>query len=272
MKIKDSALVAAANLSHRYIADRFLPDKAIDLMDEAASRLAMEFQSVPQPIDEVQRRLVQLELAERQLADETEEHAHQRREEIQEEMADLRRRLADLRKQWELEKSGLGDVHHVRQQLDEAQLQFNQLAAGIKEKQSAGTLVPESDYQKLYELDLRRKKLSEQLDSADKPQAPAAGRRLLRSEVGPEEIAEVVSAWTGIPVSRMMETERAKLLVLEERIHQRLVDQEEAVRPWPTPSAATAAACKTPTGPSARSSSWGPPAWARPSCARPWPR
>ncbi|MGA2618160.1 MAG: ATP-dependent chaperone ClpB [Thermoguttaceae bacterium] len=230
VKIKDSALVAATNLSHRYIADRFLPDKAIDLMDEAASRLAMELQSVPQAIDEVQRRLVQLELAERQLADETEEHALERREEIQREMTELRRRLADLRKQWELEKSGLGDVHHIRQQLDDAQLQFNQLAAGIKEKQSAGMLVPESDYQKLYELDLRRKKLSEQLDSSDKPQAPAAGRRLLRSEVGPEEIAEVVSAWTGIPVSRMMETERAKLLVLEERIHQRLVDQEEAVR------------------------------------------
>ena len=120
VKIKDSALVAAANLSHRYIADRFLPDKAIDLMDEAASRLAMELQSVPQEIDEVQRRLVQLELADRQLAEETEEHAKQRREEIQEEMLDLRRRLADLRKQWELEKSGLGDVHQIRSKLDEA--------------------------------------------------------------------------------------------------------------------------------------------------------
>ncbi len=119
VKIKDSALVAAANLSHRYIADRFLPDKAIDLMDEAASRLAMELQSVPQEIDEVQRRLVQLELADRQLAEETEEHAAERREEIQEEMLELRRRLADLRKQWELEKSGLGDVHQIRSKLDE---------------------------------------------------------------------------------------------------------------------------------------------------------
>ncbi len=229
VKIKDSALVAAANLSHRYIADRFLPDKAIDLMDEAASRLSMELQSVPQEIDEVQRRLVQLELAERQLAEETEEHAHKRREEIQEEMMDLRRRLADLRKQWELEKSGLGDVHQIRGKLDEAQLQFNQLAAAIKEKQSAGMPVNESEYQKLYELDMQRKRLSEQLDTEDKPQTPVSGRRLLRREVGPEEIAEVVSAWTGIPVSRMMETERAKLLVMEERIHQRMVDQDEAV-------------------------------------------
>ena len=229
VKIKDSALVAAANLSHRYIADRFLPDKAIDLMDEAASRLAMELQSVPQEIDEVQRRLVQLELAERQLAEETEEHAKQRREEIQEEMLDLRRRLADLRKQWELEKSGLGDVHQIRSKLDEVLLQFNQLAAAIKEKQSAGLPVNEADYQKLYELDTQRKRLSEQVEAADKPQAPQSGRRLLRREVGPEEIAEVVSAWTGIPVSRMMETERAKLLVMEDRIHQRMVDQDEAV-------------------------------------------
>jgi ATP-dependent Clp protease ATP-binding subunit ClpB len=229
VKIKDSALVAAANLSHRYIADRFLPDKAIDLMDEAASRLAMELQSVPQEIDEVQRRLVQLELAERQLADETEEHARQRRTEIQEEMHDLRRRLADLRKQWELEKSGLGDVHQIRSKLDEVQLQFNQLAAAIKEKQSAGLPVNEADYQKLYELDMQRKRLSEQQEAADKTQAPVSGRRLLRREVGPEEIAEVVSAWTGIPVSRMMETERAKLLVMEERIHRRMVDQDEAV-------------------------------------------
>ena len=229
VKIKDSALVAAANLSQRYIADRFLPDKAIDLMDEAASRLSMELQSVPQEIDEVQRRLVQLELADRQLAEETEQHAKERRQEIQEEMLDLRRRLADLRKQWELEKSGLGDVHQIRSKLDEVQLQFNQLAAAIKEKQSAGMPVNEADYQKLYELDMQRKRLSEQLESTDKPQPAVSGRRLLRREVGPEEIAEVVSAWTGIPVSRMMETERAKLLVMEDRIHQRLVDQEEAV-------------------------------------------
>jgi ATP-dependent Clp protease ATP-binding subunit ClpB len=229
VKIKDSALVAAANLSHRYIADRFLPDKAIDLMDEAASRVAMELQSVPQVLDEVERRLVQLELADRQLAAETEEHTVERRKEIQEEMLDLRRRRADLRKQLELEKSGLGDVDQVRGKRDEAELQYNQLYAAIKEKQSAGMPVSEADYQKLYEWDMQRKRLSEQLDAADKGPAPASERRLLRSEVGPEEIAEVVSAWTGIPVSRMMETERDKLLVMEERIHQRMVDQDEAV-------------------------------------------
>ena len=136
VRIKDSALVAAANLSHRYIADRFLPDKAIDLMDEATSRLAMELESVPGEIDQVQRRLVQLELADRQLADETEQHAQDRRVEVQEEMAELRKKLADLRQQWELEKSGLGDVQEIRKRLMEVELQYNQLAASIKEKQS----------------------------------------------------------------------------------------------------------------------------------------
>ncbi|MGZ4928188.1 MAG: ATP-dependent chaperone ClpB [Halobacteriota archaeon] len=232
VRIKDSALVAAANLSYRYIADRFLPDKAIDLMDEATSRLAMELESVPSEIDVVQRRLVQLELADRQLADETEEHAQHRREEVQEEMTELRKKLADLRKQWELEKSGLGNVQDIRKNLMDAELQYTQLAASIKEKQSDGSIVSEADYQKLYELDLQQKKLTDQLkmlESDGDEKRTDGTRRLLRKEVGPEEIAEVVSAWTGIPVSRMMETERAKLLVLEDRIHQRLVDQDEAV-------------------------------------------
>jgi len=231
VKIKDSALVAAANLSHRYIADRFLPDKAIDLMDEAASRLAMELESVPTEIDEVQRRLVQLELAARQLADETEEHAQQRLAEIEEEIGELRKKLADLQEQWELEKAGLGDVQQIRKRLNEVEHESGQLAAAIKEKQSAGIPVPEDDFQRLYQLDLERKRLAGQLEQTEgegNGETPA-GRRLLRREVGPEEIAEVVSAWTGIPVSRMIETERAKLLVMEERIHQRLVGQDEAV-------------------------------------------
>ena len=233
VRIKDSALVAAAELSHRYIADRFLPDKAIDLMDEATSRLAMELQSVPTEIDQVQRRLVQLELAARQLAEETEEHAQQRLAEVNEESERLRRELADLREQWEKEKLGLGDVASVREQLEKATHEYGQLAASIKDRQSVGQQVGEDLYQSLYELDTRRKALEEQLarveaETAGGGDVPAA-RRLLRQEVGPEEIAEVVSAWTGVPVTRMMETERAKLLVLEERLHQRVVGQDEAV-------------------------------------------
>jgi ATP-dependent Clp protease ATP-binding subunit ClpB len=233
VKIKDSALVAAVNLAHRYITDRFLPDKAIDLMDEATSRLAMELQSVPAEIDQVQRHLVQLELAARQLQGEQEEHARQRLAEIEKEISEERKKLAGLRAQWEKEKSGLGDVHQIRAQLADVERQFNQLSAGIKEKQSSGILVREEDYQRLYELDQQKRRLAEQLETAEASGdgQPADGpvRRLLRKEVGPDEIADVVSAWTGIPVSRLMETERAKLLVLEERIHQRLVNQDEAV-------------------------------------------
>ena len=234
VKIKDSALVAAAELSHRYIADRFMPDKAIDLMDEATSRLAMELESVPAEIDEVQRRLTQLELAARQLADESEEHAQQRLAEINEEMQSLKRELANLREQWESEKLGVGDVHQIRERLQETVHRYEQLATTLKEKQSAGEPVGEELYQSLYELDAEQKTLEKQLDDIEQRQAhgenqPDDRRRLLRQEVGPDEIAEVVSAWTGVPVASMMETERAKLLVMEDRLHQRVIGQDEAV-------------------------------------------
>ncbi len=233
VKIKDSALVAAAELSHRYIADRFLPDKAIDLMDEATSRIAMELQSVPGEIDEVQRRLVQLELAARQLAEETEEHAKDRLAEIEKESEDLRRTLASLREQWEAEKSGVGSAEELRKQLDEVELAFEKASVEIKDRQATGQPVSEELFQRLYELDQKRKGLAaraEQEESeAPKTEKPERSKRLLRREVGPEEIAEVVSAWTGIPLTRLVETERAKLLVLEERLHERVVGQEEAV-------------------------------------------
>ncbi|HEX3870364.1 MAG TPA: ATP-dependent chaperone ClpB [Pirellulales bacterium] len=229
VRIKDSALVAAAKLSSRYITDRFLPDKAIDLMDEAMSRVAMELESVPSEIDVVQRRLTQLELAARQLTEETEEHAQDRLAEIEEEMKTLRAQLANLREQWEAEKLGLGNIQEVRGRLAEAELEFNKLSAAINDKQAAGLVVNEEEYQRLYELDNQRRKLAQKVESAGPAEPTTGTRRLLRQEVGPEEIAEVVSAWTGIPVTRMMETERAKLLVLEERIHQRVVGQDEAV-------------------------------------------
>jgi len=236
VKIKDSALVAAAELSHRYIADRFLPDKAIDLMDEATSRIAMELQSVPAEIDEVQRRLVQLELAARQLAEETEEHAKERLVEIEKESEELRRKLASLREQWEAEKSGVGSSEELRRQLDEVQLAFEKANVEIKDRQASGQPVSEELFQRLYELDQKRKALAERAEREEqeeregaRPEKPGHAKRLLRREVGPEEIAEVVSAWTGIPVTRLVETERAKLLVLEERLHQRVVGQDEAV-------------------------------------------
>ncbi|MDR1959544.1 MAG: ATP-dependent chaperone ClpB [Planctomycetaceae bacterium] len=230
VKIMDSALVAAAELSHRYISDRFLPDKAIDLMDEAMSRLAMELESVPAEIDQVQRRLVQLELAARQLADETESHAKKRLSDIEKEMEKLKAELRKLRDQWEKEKSGVGDIHQIRSQQAAAELEFRKLQAKISDEQSRGRIVDEKQYQKLYELDQKLKQLDKQLESLEKEEEKEEKTpRLLRQVVGPEEIAEVVSAWTGIPVTRMLETERAKLLVLEERLHQRVIGQEEAV-------------------------------------------
>jgi len=234
VKIKDSALVAAAEMSHRYIADRFLPDKAIDLMDEATSRIAMELQSVPSEIDEVQRRLVQLELAARQLAEETEEHAVERLADIEAESAGLRKKLAGLREQWEAEKSGVGSAQELRKQLDEAQLAFDQANVAIKERQALGQPVGEDLYQRLFELDQKRRVLAERAEHEEHEQKgpareAASAKRLLRRDVGPEEIAEVVSAWTGIPLTRLVETERAKLLVLEDRLHQRVIGQDEAV-------------------------------------------
>ena len=234
VKIKDSALVAAARFSCRYITDRFLPDKAIDLMDEAASRVAMELESVPTEIDEVQRRVRQLELAARQLAEETEDSAQEKLAEIEAEIAAQKRQLAGLREQWEAEKLGLGDVQKMRQDYEQADLEFSRLEASIKEQQSSGPA-------------RRRTGLPATVRTRFAPPATAAAdpgrggsgrrsamhaqpeRRLLRKEVTEQEIAEVVSAWTGIPIARMMETEREKLLKLEDGLHQRVVGQAEAV-------------------------------------------
>jgi ATP-dependent Clp protease ATP-binding subunit ClpB len=230
VKIKDSALVAAAKLSHRYITDRFLPDKAIDLVDEASSKLAMELESVPTEIDQVQRRIRQLELAARQLEEETEETAREQKENIDEQIDEQKKKLQDLRAQWEAEKMGMGDVKSLRNDLERVQHEYQQLEANIKEKQSAGVIPSEDDYKKLFELLKRQQQIEKQIASQDESaERQPVERRLLRQEVTDDEIAEVVSAWTGIPVSRMLETERAKLLVMEERLHQRVVGQDEAV-------------------------------------------
>jgi ATP-dependent Clp protease ATP-binding subunit ClpB len=233
VKIRDSALTAAATLSHRYITDRFLPDKAIDLIDEAASRLAMERESVPAEIDEIQRELRQLELAQRQLNEESEESTEEALQDINDEMQKLQKQLAELREQWEAEKLGVSGVQSIRLDLEKADADFMKLEASIKDNQAAGRSVAEGDYQRLFELDQTRRRLRAQLDTdddttkekTDKPSKP----KLLRTEVTADEIAFVISAWTGIPVTRMLETERAKLLVMEERLHQRVIGQDKAV-------------------------------------------
>ncbi len=234
VQIKDSALVAAAELSNRYITDRFLPDKAIDLVDEAASKLAMELDSVPQEIDSVQRRLTQLELAARQLAEEDDDGVKARLADVHEEMKEKRQELASLREQWEAEKMGVGDVRKVRENLASIEHQFDQLDTEIKTKQSSGMTVDEDEYRKLYELDTQRKRMHDQIAASEEKKADssteeAPQKRLLSEQVTEDEIADVVSAWTGVPVSRMMETEKAKLLVMEDRLHIRVIGQDEAV-------------------------------------------
>ncbi len=234
VQINDSALVAAAELSNRYISDRFLPDKAIDLVDEAASKLAMELDSVPMEIDVVQRRLTQLELAARQLENENDPDVQFRLDDVRSEMEAKRKELASLREQWEAEKLGMGDVQAIRKSLADAQLQFERLDTEIKTRQSSGEPIRENDFHRLYELDVQRKKLLEQIERSER-QSPQDGeakvsqKRLLSERVTEHEIAEIVSAWTGIPVTRMVESERAKLLIMEERLHLRVVGQADAV-------------------------------------------
>jgi ATP-dependent Clp protease ATP-binding subunit ClpB len=232
VKIKDSALVAAAKLAARYITDRFLPDKAIDLVDEACSRLAMEIQSVPTEIDVLQRRLLQLQLAQRMLRDEEEEHARERLLEVEAEISQVEKELQDLRRQWEMEKSGLGDVQKVRERLAAVQAEYDRTWTEIRQAQQRGERPDEARFQALAKLDAERRELEQRITQAETSGdgKPREGRRLLKEEVDPEEIAEVVSQWTGIPVAKMLTTERDKLIHLEDQIHLRMVDQDAAVK------------------------------------------
>ncbi len=229
VKIRDSALVAAAQLSYRYISDRFLPDKAIDLVDEAGSRVAIESESVPAPIDEIEKRLFQLDLAAQQLRDEGEEHTREELAEIHRQRKELDEKKRRLHEQWQREKSGIGDASQVRRELERLEHEYTQRSAAILEARKNNVRVDEDEMREVYELEVKKKKLADELTDAEKSEPANEGQKLLREEVGPEEIAEVVSAWTGIPVARMMETERAKLLAMEARIHERLVGQDEAV-------------------------------------------
>ena len=232
VKIRDSALVSAAKLASRYIADRFLPDKAIDLVDEACSRLAMELQSVPTEIDVIQRRLLQLELAQRMLATENEPHALERLAEVEEEIDRLKKEEQDLRARWEFEKSGLGDVQKLRERLAAVQAEYNRGLDEIRHLTQRGDRPDEKQYQALATLDAERKELEKKIARAEAAGdgQPKDARRLLKQEVDSEEIAEVVAQWTGIPVAKMLTTEREKLVKLEDQIHLRMVGQDPAVK------------------------------------------
>jgi len=218
VRITDGGVIAAATLSDRYISDRFLPDKAIDLIDEAASRLRMEIDSKPGPLDEADRRIMQLEIEREALRKETDPASRERLSRIDREIADLREQSRALRARWEQEKAILDELRATAAKIDETRVQIEQ-AERAADLEKAARL----RYGTLRELEDQRKA------QEDKLKALGEGR-LLKEEVGPEEIAEIVSRWTGIPVTRLMEGEMQKLVHLEDRLHERVVDQNEAVR------------------------------------------
>ena len=220
VRITDGAVVAAATLSNRYIGDRFLPDKAIDLMDEAASRLRIEIDSLPQEIDEVERRVVQLEIERQALAKEKDAATVERRTALEQELAQLKERSGAMKAQWQLEKDALGEVGRVKQQIDEARTEAERATR-------AGDLgkAAEIQYGRVPQLEAELKKIEERL-AAQK----AGGTQFLKEEVGADDIAEIVARWTGIPVTRMLESERERLAALDQELAKRVVGQAEAVQ------------------------------------------
>ncbi len=218
VKIKDSALVSAAFLSHRYIADRFLPDKAIDLIDEAASRLRMEIDSMPVELDEVERRIRQLEIEREAVKKETDPASRDRLGKIEKEMADLSEKRGGLRAQWQSEKQGIQKIRAIKEQLEQAKLD-----AEKAERQGDLGRAAEFRYGKLIEL---QKQL---VDESAKLSEIQSETKILKEEVDEEDVAEIVSKWTGIPVSKMLEGDMQKLLHMEDRLRKRVVGQDEAI-------------------------------------------
>ena len=219
VRITDGAVVAAATLSNRYIGDRFLPDKAIDLMDEAASRLRIEIDSLPQVIDEVERRIVQLEIERQALAKEKDKVSVERRHALEEELAQLREKAGGMKAQWQLEKDALGSVGKLKQQIEEARIEVDRATR-------AGDLgkAAEIQYGTVPQLEAELKKVEDRLQSQK-----TGGAQFLKEEVTADDIAEIVARWTGIPVTRMLESERERLAKLDQELAKRVVGQTEAV-------------------------------------------
>ena len=219
VRITDGAIVAAATLSNRYIGDRFLPDKAIDLIDEAASRLRIEIDSMPQEIDEVERRITQLEIERQALQKEKDKASVERREALERELAELREKSNAMKTQWQNEKETLGSVGKIKQQMEEARIQAEQATRSGDLGRAA-----EITYGTIPQLEQQLHDTEQMLASK------SGGRQFLKEEVGADDVAEIVARWTGIPVSRMMEGERERLTRLEQLLTERVVGQGEAVR------------------------------------------
>ena len=219
VKIQDNALVAAATLSHRYISDRFLPDKAIDLVDEASARLRTEIDSMPAELDSLTRRVMRLEIEEAALSKEDDPASQSRLEELRRELADLRSETDAKRAQWEAERQAIRRVQDLRGELEQARQEADEAERRYDLNRAA-----ELRYGRIAELERRLSAEEQQLASKQ------GGRRLLREVVTEAEIAEVVASWTGIPVARLQEGERQKVLRLDEILHERIVGQDEAVQ------------------------------------------
>jgi ATP-dependent Clp protease ATP-binding subunit ClpB len=220
IKIRDSALIAAAVLSHRYIQGRFLPDKAIDLVDEAAARLRMEIDSMPAELDEIERRILQLEIEREALKEETDPASKERLAKLEQELANLREQSAQLKAKWQAEKEAITAIRQTKEEIDRVKIEIEQAERAYDLNRAA-----QLRYGRLVELERKLKEQEEKL-----AQLQAQGGALLKEELTEEDIAEVVSKWTGIPVSRLMEGEVKKLLRLEEALHRRVVGQDEAIR------------------------------------------
>ena len=218
VRIKDAAILAAATLSHRYISDRFLPDKAIDLIDEAAASLRMQIDSLPTEIDEIERRILQLEIERQALLKETDAHSIERRNQIEKELAKLREDSSARKTRWQAEKEAIARIRKLKEQIE-------QLKAEADRYERAGELakVAEIRYGKIAQAEAEAQKAQERFASMQK------NARMLKEEVDEEDIAKLVSKWTGIPVGRLLEGEAQKLVHMEERLRQRVVGQEDAL-------------------------------------------
>jgi ATP-dependent Clp protease ATP-binding subunit ClpB len=217
VRIQDAALVAAAVLSHRYISDRFLPDKAVDLVDEAASRLKIELDSMPTEVDMVEREIMQHEMERQALKKEKDAASKERLKKLEKELAELKEKSSALKAEWQMEKAVIEDQRKIKEALDQARTE-------LERAQRRGELAQASElqYGRIPELEKKLREFEEKIKEG--------GNRLLREEVTEEDIAQVVSSWTHIPVSRLQEGEREKLIRLEEHLHQRVVGQDIAIK------------------------------------------
>ena len=218
VRIKDNAIVAAATLSHRYISDRFLPDKAVDLIDEAASRLRIELDSMPGEIDAIDRKIIQLEIERQSLKKETDPASVERREKIDREVAELRESMEEMKRHWSGEKEAIRNIQAIKGRIEA--LKNEELNA---QRQGDLARAAEIRYGKLVELNREMEKEQERLAAAQKD------KQMLKEEVDAEDVAEVVANWTGIPVSRMLESDVQKLIHMEERLRQRVIGQDEGI-------------------------------------------